>query len=92
MEGGDTGIPGLCCAEHPGLAEIRILPQDKSIGHDGADQAGYSRGYKVFFRLYGADKLKNAPNAAIGSLLPSAIVHRNLKFGYLWIGLLGNSP
>jgi hypothetical protein len=60
-------IPDFCCPEHPSPAEVWILLQEKSIGHDGADQRGYSRGYKVFFRLYGADELKNGPNNTFGS-------------------------
>lgn len=67
MAGTDTGILGLCRSEHSSVAEIWILSQDKSIGNDGADQVGYSRGYKVFLRLYGADEPKNRTNGAIWS-------------------------
>jgi hypothetical protein len=85
LAGTDTGVPGLCCPEHPSLAEVRILSQDKSIGHDGADQGGYSRSYKVFFRLYGADELKNQPKGAIWLCLPRLSVIRGqiLKYSEL---------
>lgn len=43
--------------------------------HDGADQGGYSRGYKVFFKLCGADELKNRANGAIWSYLPSVVIY-----------------
>ena len=66
LAGADTGILGLCRPEHPGLAEVRILSEDKSIGDDGANQRSYDKGYKVFLRLYGADELENWPNGAIG--------------------------
>jgi len=75
VSGADTGILGLCCPVIRGLAEVRVLSQDKSIGHDGADQRGYSRGYKVFFRVEGANELKNWPKGAIWLHLPSAIIH-----------------
>ncbi len=75
VAGADTRILGLCCPEHPGLAEVRVLSQDKSIGHDGADQTGYDKGYKVSFRFYGAGELKNRSNGALGLHLPPAISH-----------------
>jgi len=43
--------PHLCRPEHSSLAEAWILPEEKSIGHDGADQRGYGKGDKVFFRF-----------------------------------------
>jgi len=33
--------------EYSSLAEVRILSQDKSIGHDGADQRSYEKRYQV---------------------------------------------
>ncbi len=75
----DTGILGLCCPEHSSVAEVWILSQEKSIGHDGADRRGYDKGDKVFFRLYGAGELKNRPKGTIGFYLPSAIIHQNLN-------------
>ena len=43
--------PHLCRPEHSSLTEVRILSQEKSIGNDGADQRGYDKGDKIFFRL-----------------------------------------
>jgi hypothetical protein len=51
LAGTDTAILGLCYPEHSSIAEIWILPQEKSIGHDGADQTSYDKGYKVSFRF-----------------------------------------
>jgi len=39
----DTGIPDFCRPEHPSVVEVRISSQDKSIGHDGADQRLFQR-------------------------------------------------
>jgi len=75
LASGDTGIPDFCRPEHPSVVEVRISSQDKSIGHDGADQRGYSRGYKVFFRVEGANELKNGPKGTIWLHLLSAIIH-----------------
>jgi len=80
LAGADTGIPNFCSPEHRGFAQVWILPEEKSIGIDGADQRGCDKGYKVFFRFQGADELKNRPNGAIWFYLPSAIIHRNLNF------------
>jgi hypothetical protein len=65
VESADPGIFDGCHSEYSSLAEVWILPQEKSIGHDGADREGYSRDYKVFLRLYGANDLKNGPKGAI---------------------------
>ena len=67
VESADPGVFDHCHTEYSSLVKVWILLQEKSIGHDGADQRGYSRAYKVFFRLYGADELKNGPNNAIKS-------------------------
>ena len=78
MESGDPRIPDLCRPEHSSLAEVRILPEKKSIGHDGADQGGYPRGYKVFFRFEGAGEVKNRPKDTPWPHLPPAIFYRRL--------------
>jgi hypothetical protein len=65
LAGADTRVPGLRRAEHPGLVEVWILSQEKSIGNDRADQRSYEEGYQVFSRLYGDDELKNGPKGAI---------------------------
>ena len=57
-----------------------MLSKEKSVGNGGADQRGCDKRYKVFFKIEGVDELKNGPNGAIGFYLPSAIIHRNLKF------------
>ena len=75
MESADPGILDRCHSEYSSLAEVWILPQDKSIGHDGADQGGYSKGYKVFFTFEGAGEVKNWPKRAIWLHFPSAIIH-----------------
>jgi hypothetical protein len=66
LAGEDTGVFGLCSAEYPGLAEIWVLFQEKSIGHDGADQGGYEEGNNNFLRLYGADELKMGRRVLFG--------------------------
>ena len=84
LAGADTGVSDFCCPEHPSLAEVRILSQEKSIGHDRANQRSYEKGYKVFFRFQGADELKNEANGTMWLYLPSAIIHRNLDFQIFW--------
>jgi len=78
LAGANTGVSDFCRPEHPSFAEVWILSQEKSIGHDGANQRSYEKGYKVFFRFQGADELKNESNGAIWFYLPSAIIHPNL--------------
>ena len=80
LAGADTGILGFCCPEHSSVAEVWILSQNKSIGHDETDQRSYHNGYEVFLRLYGADELKNGPKGAIWFYLYPAILHQRLDF------------
>jgi len=51
VESADPRIFDRCHSEYSSLAEVRILPEEKSIGHDGADRRGYDKGYKVFLRF-----------------------------------------
>jgi len=47
----DTRVFDLWYPEHSSFAQVWILPEEKSIGHDGADQRSYDKGYKAFSRF-----------------------------------------
>jgi len=49
VAGADPGIFDCCHSEYSSLAQVWILPEEKSIGHDGADQRGCDKEDKVFF-------------------------------------------
>lgn len=70
LAGTDTGVPGLCCPEHSSLAEVRILSQEKSLGHDGADQGVIAWGHKVFLGVAELVNSKIAQRVPLGSVYP----------------------
>ena len=64
MAGGDPGIFDRCHSEYSSLVQVRILPEEKPIGHDGADQRGCDKEAEAFFMFQGFDDSKNRSNVA----------------------------